>query len=525
MRIVKVYKPSLHIVITVILSLVFAAVIFFSLSLKENLFMDEILSYFRANRPAMPDNRGVLPYNVMLTDLKTVLSDYLLTVSEPFNFRNVYIQETMNVHPPLYYYLLHFICSLFPGTFSIYYAGAINVLFGILTLILLGRIVRIFTNDPLTYTLSLTAYILSHAIICQVIFLRMYIMLGFWITALVYLFIHDPLQEKDIRYYIFLFITVYGGISTHYHFLLFLAPASLIYLIVLLKHRKYRIILWHTVTVCAAFLCAYLSFPYMLHQLTQTDRAAEAVHNLRASRIHTEYFHELASLLFANLFGPHYLLFILLAVTGCAVCLFQKEHRLQFLLTVLPLCIFYLLTTETISFMSVRYYFALYPVLIILFFLFIRALFTAVPRMNRIAPVLTFLILTLGNACAYRTVPMEYMFYGDSEKRQILAPYTDADCLFIMHRKDMQAPVYADIAELSEYNSLTLAAKDDLSQAAALLQDSQKLIVVTDDGYFYTSDTLLEEIQELLSKYGLPDQMTDLGSFTEFTHTYYCMRK
>ena len=103
MRIVKVYKPSLHIVITVILSLVFAAVIFFSLSLKENLFMDEILSYFRANRPAMPDNRGVLPYNVMLTDLKTVLSDYLLTVSEPFNFRNVYIQETMNVHPPLYY--------------------------------------------------------------------------------------------------------------------------------------------------------------------------------------------------------------------------------------------------------------------------------------------------------------------------------------------------------------------------------------------------------------------------------------
>ena len=67
--------------------------------------------------------------------------------------------------------------------------------------------------------------------------------------------------------------------------------------------------------------------------------------------------------------------------------------------------------------------------------------------------------------------------------------------------------------------------KEDLADAAALLRDKKELIVVTDSGYFYTSDTLSEEIGELLRQYGLPYHVTDLGMLTEFTHTYYCRQE
>ncbi|MBQ6450710.1 MAG: hypothetical protein IJJ29_02170 [Solobacterium sp.] len=518
-------KHDFHILTAVILSLVFAAVTVFALSQKERLFMDEVLSYSRSTQPVLPADNYNIPYNATYTDPGQMFIENVLSVPKPFNFKDVYIQQRSDVHPPLYYYLLHFICSLFPGTFSIWYAGVINILFGILTLVMLGRIIRVFTDDRLTYVLSLTVYIFSHAIISQTVFLRMYIMLGFWITALTYLFIHDPLHEKDIRYYIYLFITTYCGISTHHHFLLFLASASFAYLLLLLKHRQYKIIMKHSLIITAALVCSYLSFPAMVHQIRHSDRAMEAVSNLQAPQNYPQRFQTMTHLLFANLFGPQYLPFTLLTLCGVPAFLKLSSHRSQTILILISAVIFYILITVTASFQIVRYFFPIYPLLIILVFFFICSLFRLFPRIQRVSPIIAFAIIFIGNISAYRHIPLEYLYTGYRNKLQELEQYQDTDCLYLVQNKKLQGAVFADYAELSKYKTLTLAVKEDLADAAALLRDKKELIVVTDSGYFYTSDTLSEEIGELLRQYGLPYHVTDLGMQTEFTHTYYCRQE
>ncbi len=49
--------------------------------------------------------------------------------NERFDYRKVWKNQKNDVHPPIYYILLHTICSFFPGKFSWWYAGSINIFF------------------------------------------------------------------------------------------------------------------------------------------------------------------------------------------------------------------------------------------------------------------------------------------------------------------------------------------------------------------------------------------------------------
>ena len=46
-----------------------------------------------------------------------------------FNIKNVFFNQKMETHTPLYYLIVKIICSLKKGTFSIWYALIINIIF------------------------------------------------------------------------------------------------------------------------------------------------------------------------------------------------------------------------------------------------------------------------------------------------------------------------------------------------------------------------------------------------------------
>ena len=64
-------------------------------------------------------------------------SDYydLLTVSadNTFNYKQVYINQTNDVHPPLYYFVIHTVSSFFPLQFSKWFGILPNIFFFLLT--------------------------------------------------------------------------------------------------------------------------------------------------------------------------------------------------------------------------------------------------------------------------------------------------------------------------------------------------------------------------------------------------------
>lgn len=104
---------------------------------KEGYYIDELWSYGLANSYETPFLQEVEDY--METWHHTDFYEQYLTV-EPdrtFAWNSVYSNQARDVHPPLYYFLLHGISSLFPEKFSKWYGILINLLFFTGTILLL----------------------------------------------------------------------------------------------------------------------------------------------------------------------------------------------------------------------------------------------------------------------------------------------------------------------------------------------------------------------------------------------------
>ena len=98
---------------------------------KEGWFLDEVYSYGLSNSTEGP----------FLTDLHTdwengtvfdrdELMQYVMVAeNERFDYATVYYNQTQDVHPPLYYFFLHTVCSLFPGSFTKWTGIGLNFVF------------------------------------------------------------------------------------------------------------------------------------------------------------------------------------------------------------------------------------------------------------------------------------------------------------------------------------------------------------------------------------------------------------
>ncbi|MBR4421076.1 MAG: hypothetical protein IKS69_00905, partial [Erysipelotrichaceae bacterium] len=116
----------------IVIYLIFAVMMGIVLLNKDNYFVDEIYSYGLANHQdgiALFENeKKYIPADVCYMNYMTVNQQHR------FDYPNVWINQKKDVHPPLYYVLLHTICSFFPERFSIWFAGVINIVFALMTL-------------------------------------------------------------------------------------------------------------------------------------------------------------------------------------------------------------------------------------------------------------------------------------------------------------------------------------------------------------------------------------------------------
>ena len=100
---------------------------------KEAFFLDEYSSYGCANGVGSKNMRFENGVTYTPEEIEQqALAAYATTEGKQFKFRNVWRNLSSNVHPPVFYVLLHFVCSLTPGVFSMWQAAAVNILLGLL---------------------------------------------------------------------------------------------------------------------------------------------------------------------------------------------------------------------------------------------------------------------------------------------------------------------------------------------------------------------------------------------------------
>ena len=203
--------------VAVILCLQIVTMIYFGFQ-KQNFHVDEYFSYYSSS-----DNDFYIGLQDRAWNKSNItIEKCKVHMEERFNYKNVYEMEAKDVHPPLYYYFLHTICSFFPETFSKWTGLGLNIFFFAVSFILLERITWQLSegNEGLALAV-ITFYGFNPAVISAVMFIRMYMLLALLILLFVY--VHLGIVKNHYKFSIkrvaAIIAVSFAGFLTHYYFL------------------------------------------------------------------------------------------------------------------------------------------------------------------------------------------------------------------------------------------------------------------------------------------------------------------
>lgn len=186
---------------------------------KEDMHCDEYFSYMGANSNFAEE--GFAFEN--LENGEWVTPEYFvekLSVgkNEIFDYKSAWNNQKSDVHPPLYYLLLHAVTSLRAGRFSMMAGLTLNMALMLGTLFLLYKILVIFTGNKLMSAIAVLAFGTCPGVISTIVFIRMYALMTFLAILYIYLYVAFEYGKIDSKVFftgIFL-INILGGLTQYY---------------------------------------------------------------------------------------------------------------------------------------------------------------------------------------------------------------------------------------------------------------------------------------------------------------------
>ena len=265
-------------IITIVLQL--AVALCFCMQ-KQGFHYDENYSYYSSNV-----TYGLNPPDGDWLSGSTIAEEFCITPGMGFNFPLVAQMQSFDVHPPVYYFLLNIICSLSSGIFSKWQGLILNLIFFVISELLIIAIAnKVGNNNKAITWFSLALFGFSPAIISGITFIRMYMLLTTECMALILLHMNMLTDIKNssslsrfAKYLVQIAVTVYIGFLTHYYFAVFaffVAAFTTLYLFFSKNTRKTSYI--YAITVIAGLLSAVLSYPASLRHIFRGYRGTEAM--------------------------------------------------------------------------------------------------------------------------------------------------------------------------------------------------------------------------------------------------------
>ncbi|WP_026495984.1 hypothetical protein [Butyrivibrio sp. WCD3002] len=475
----------------VMLSLLIAVI-----SNKVGYHIDEISSYTRANHTyGYVGEEGVCytPANEPYIYLATA------TEGNRFNYIQVWKTAGEGVHPPIYYILLHTLCSITPGVYNMWYAGGINIFFAILTFFVFRMLLKVFVDDFKIRTVITAFYVTCYGMLSIASFFRMYIIAMFWVTLLSYFFVNSIGKEFDKSLAIKLFLTTVGGALTHYYCIVFAVFISVTYGVYLLINKRKADVGKFCLTMALAGGCSVVLFPRMIKHMFFEHRGEEAMENLSTISNYPERLTKFVGFINSSLFGKYMVVIfvgiavlLLLGLTGI-----KKENKVadkdmiaRYLMLICPTILYFLMVSKMASFVHERYIIPIYTISILWVICLLSA---SVNRFlnSKITAILLAVVLIVVSYNGYSNAKWTYLQLDDIEYLNALEAYNGSDCVCLydkIHRKNRlftAADYFGSITFVDENNT-------ELMKTVAENQKNPVILVI----YAENTDEILEKFKE-----------------------------
>ena len=493
-----------------ILYISFLALLIRAVDKKINYHMDEIYSYGYANhqegtKPKITDGQTYSPSESVYLKYMTVDEHHR------FDYKNVWKNQSQNDHPPLFFILVHTVCSFFPGSFSKWYAASINILFLLITLYITGKISELISGgDRIIKFLISLLFIISVGVISSGTFLRMYCMAMCWNTMLCWLLLRESSKESPgLNFYASLFLTAFLGVMTHYYCIVFTVLSCAVYTVFLLIRRRYRTVLQLILTgiVSALTICAV--WPYIIKHIFSSSRGVQSVENLTES--FDAYLPKLSKywlILIRDLFGGRkeflivplglVILFFIFSkffgmkdqdISGGPVNVPSALNTERFLILWLPVIAYFLLIAKIAPYQTARYIFPVYALTLVGVFCFFFTALKRIPVKYANIILSCICLMTLAYFEWKKPVfPHQYLdTYEILEKAEM---HQNSNCIYVYQNKKIWR-TYASFLEVSKYKSVTFFSDMNMDLIDNMEFDNDQELVVFVDNY---SSELIEKV-------------------------------
>lgn len=379
------------------------------------------------------------------------------SISEALDFFTVYWNTSRDVHPPLFYFVVHIVSILFFNSFSKYIIFYINLLFFLATCVVIIKIMKKLDKEHAAVP-ALILYGLSSGAISTVMFQRMYMMLTFFTLWFLYtnLKIYYSEFKLDKKLKIELCAVTVLGFLTQYYFCIYAAFLAFIMILLMIIDKKKAEIKSYIWQFIKSAIIGVLLFVYSISHIFFSYRGIGG---------DGSQFTFLNKLIFFmkdsfGAFGLQNVIGIVLGlilVIAIALECRNKEKRNLLAIFIVPL-IFYIIAVSKLSpYKSLRYIMNILPLIAILI---IYILDNVLKNKKISMSILTILVVFI-SLYGLKQNNVEFLYTGYNEYLQIAEEYKDDR--FVMISTSYFNHI-ANIQEMMTYKESLILMKKDLEQ-------------------------------------------------------------
>ena len=252
--------------------------------IKNSFLMDEIFSYGHANStqgafavPQVDSHWNMLDFGrgLMNQRLPGSFFHHYITVqpAEAFRYEHIWENLAEGVHPPLFYVLLHTVCSFTPNVFSKWQGAILNIPVWLILLWMLFKLAKSVLKDEYLSWMVVAFYAFSQAGLDTAIYIRGYLLQTLWAVCLIYQVIRllQTCQDSWIRW-LKIGLFSLAGMLTQYNSIVFSAIVTVLAMIVLAYQKEWKLLGKLAGVMLLSVYVFLLIFPQAISVLAHSER-------------------------------------------------------------------------------------------------------------------------------------------------------------------------------------------------------------------------------------------------------------
>ncbi len=297
--------------------------------------------------------------------------DYIaVSESNTFNYASVYYNQRGDVHPPLYYIILHTICSVFQGIFSKWFALSINIVVLLLTTMMLYKMVKEYLGGETAALAAAGGYGLSCGFMNTAVWLRMYALLTLMVVIVCY--VHLKIAGEDFRCKgknrRYLILAVLCGFLTHYYFVLYAIGIAMVFTIWMLVRKKWRETISYLLTLAGSAAAGLCIWPYAIRHVFKGYQGTQALDVIREGEFYYIKIKLMFQQIMAQVYGGQWWILVLCLCAAAGIVIWKKVRKkgssLPFgkgMLVTVPIVFYVVVVAQIVPMLVERYVMCTFP--------------------------------------------------------------------------------------------------------------------------------------------------------------------